>query len=643
MANSTIPVEIKFGGVDNVSPILGNINLKLSGISQKLSNTDALAKRLTFATTISALTLVTDKLRQSAIGFNKYLTGSIDSYSNIHDNINRISLLTGEAGKTDFFDNINKKLEKTSTISKHTKSELSDLSFLISRSGEIYKDKKYFNDAFDQSVIFSDAGKNEFSSETAFQFLNSQSNIFQTRKKNISMADQDNLTLFAKDKAGMNLTDMDYFQQQVGAVMGIATNADMAKFFALEGILSRHDLKGEKGGTGARNFIEALIPTIDSNSLSEEAKKKYKDSGIALDFSNKGRNAVLAKVGITRENAFDKDGNFNIGIIGEFVKKLNSYSKKDRIPLIKQLFGKTGLAAALTLTTYHKEYEELLKTISDPKLYKTFAIDQANASRNTLSSKIKESQNAWDNFKISILDAGTGDTLSTLTDKFKDLAFSVQGLSDDSKNMIGILGVGTYGFVETCAKLMPVLVTIKLLKDGIKSLTVLTTVWNFVTSLNPLVWIIGAAALAVGALGFAIYQVSNNYDDFSKNIEETNKKILPKFVTDIIYPDEKQKQFDALYTPEQKQDLYKKNMMQSQFGNSVVPTQENLADLINKKKKDKHEQSLADIFNNYNQNKNSALDINVKVDAPQGTKVIQKSKNIPPANLKLGLMGGSLQ
>ena len=628
MANNIIPVKIEFGGVDNITPILGSMNVKIQGLGKKFETLNTVAKNISFTSAITAMTVFSDKLHNLSSHIISGFNEEIESYSTVQDNLNRIHSLFGAEADWKFFKNLNKELTETSEKTRHTKAELSDLAFLIARSGDVYKNGDNFFDAFKQSILLTDAGKGEFNSETAFKFLNSQSNIFQTKKNNIKLSDQVNQSLLAKDLAGMDLVDMDYYQQQFGAMLGISSNANLANFLALEGLLTKHDLKGEKGGTAMRNIFQAFVPTIDSRMLSDDMKQKYANSGIALDFSNKGRNAILAKLGITKDTAFTKDGKLKISILDDFVNSYQKIDPKERLSYIRQIFGKQGLSAGLTLVNYLQEYKKLRDDISNPSLFNNFSNVQADSSRNTLASKITEAKNAWDNFKIGILDGTTGQALSNLVDGFKNIADNAKNMDDDTKSALGILGVGATGIFAISDKLMPVLMTIKLLKEGFTSLIALSAVWNSVLLVNPIF-------LAIAGIAAFAYLISNLIDESEKQIKIDEAKKIE---------DTDKKQFDALYTPQEKEVLFRKNMAGTIGNEEVMPTKDNLVHLLKQTKENKNQESISNIINNYNQNLNGKSNIDININGlPPGSKVIQKTQNMAPANMKLGILGGSLQ
>ncbi|MES2614575.1 MAG: phage tail tape measure protein, partial [Bdellovibrionota bacterium] len=470
--------------------------------------------------------------------------------------------------------------------------------------------------------------------------------------KNADLAKLTDQIVLARDNGTAQYQDIKEGFKYAAPTWGALTNATPADYLAFIAQLSNHGITGSTAGTALRRLPLQFVESLDKSTLMRLENGADDDLKNTLqDFKSNKQNAILKILGLNYEDISDKKTH-KIDLF-KALKQINTalpkLSQKDQTSVLSQLFGKEALSTGLTAIRF---MDEIVKTVDLVKNHSEGKAQEfANSTRNTLSSKIKESQHAWENFKISILDSGTGETLSNLTDKFKGLAGSVQGLSDTSKSMIGILGVGTYGFVEMCAKLMPVLVTLKLLKDGISSIITLTAVWNFVTALNPLVWIIGAAILALGALGYAIYDISHNYKEFGKNIEETNRRILPPFMSDKIFGNKNkqdeidEKQLDAFYTPEQKNKLKEDFSRQYFLNGSVAPNKDNLADILKNSQRKNKEQELSQILEKYNQNRlesSAKIDINVN-GLPAGSNVIQKTKNTQTPNVKLGLIGGSLQ
>ncbi|MES2615434.1 MAG: phage tail tape measure protein [Bdellovibrionota bacterium] len=645
MASQNIPVKIEFGGVDNVSPILGNITLRLSGVNKKIEKTNELAKKISFASTLTALTLVSQRLSQFSSSFNGYLTSSIDNYSNVTDNLNRVSILLEKKPSDTFLSGLKNQWRELAEVSTMSASEISDVSKDIVNSG--VRDTDTISKFINLAVLLADASKRELGATEAFSLLNEFKNSFDL--KNADLAKLTDQIVLARDNGTAQYQDIKEGFKYAAPTWGALTNATPADYLAFIAQLSNHGITGSTAGTALRRLPLQFVENLDKSTLMRLENGADDDLKNTLqDFKSNKQNAVLKILGLNYEDISDKETH-KIDLF-KALKQINTalpkLSQKDQTSVLSQLFGKEALSTGLTAIRF---MDEIVKTVDLVKNHSEGKAQEfADSTRNTLSSKIKETQHAWENFKISILDSGTGETLSNLTDKFKGLAGSVEGLSDTSKSMIGILGVGTYGFVEICAKLMPVLVTLKLLKDGLSSIITLTTVWNFVTALNPLVWIIGAAILALGALGYAIYDISHNYKEFGKNIEETNRRILPKFITDKIYGNQEQedeKQLNAFYTPEQKnklkEGLYRNNFLDG----SVTPNKDNLADILKNSQRKNKERELSQIFENYNQNRlesSAKIDINVN-GLPAGSNVIQKTKNMQTPNVKLGLIGGSLQ
>ncbi len=264
-------------------------------------------------------------------------------------------------------------------------------------------------------------------------------------------------------------------------------------------------------------------------------------------------------------------------------------------------------------------------------MYNNFSEIQAGSSRNTLAAKITEAKNSWDNFKISILDGATGEALSNLVDGFKNMADSAQNMDGGVKSAIGILGIGATGIFAISDKLMPIFVTIKLLPEVFSSLISLSSVL-YLALLPILTNPVFLALAGIGAVGYLVYKA---YDEHEKETKENEIKKQEEV---------EENQLNALYTPQEKQVMFRKNMAGIIGNDEAIPTKDNLAHILRQKKEMKSQESIANIISNYNQNLNgkSNIDINIK-NLPPGSTVVQKTQNMPPANMKVGLLGGSLQ
>ena len=86
MANNNIPVKIEFGGVDNISPVLGTITLKMGKLTTATTNLEKSVKKINFASLMTMSSQINGELQKFSSKFNGILTGSIVDSSNIEDN-----------------------------------------------------------------------------------------------------------------------------------------------------------------------------------------------------------------------------------------------------------------------------------------------------------------------------------------------------------------------------------------------------------------------------------------------------------------------------------------------------------------------------------------------------------------------------
>lgn len=642
MANNNIPVKIEFGGIDQISPVLGTINLRLGNLTKTTEKLSFSLKKITFASIMTMGTQVSSELQKFSSKFNGILSSSIDDSSNMEDNLNRVRILLDKKPSDNFLGGLKNQWKELSEISTMSSSEISDVSKDIVNSGE--HNFKAIQTLTKLSILIADASKKELSAREGFETLNEFRNTFRINSDNLkSLAD---IIVYGKDQGNANFHDILESFKYAAPVLAATTNANPAQFIALAETLSQHGITGSTMGTALRKIPIQLVPNMNKNSI-----KKLEENGLDSEAElakilDKGHNGVLQKLHLDIKNITDPNSGM-IDLIKSFQilrKNIAKYSPAEQLSLLKQLTGTEALSTGTTLVNFLDDF--ILKYNDILKNYNGKAQELANSTRQTLRSEITQTKQAWDNLKISILDSSTGDSLKAINNLMKGLADSLQVLPKPLKDFVGFIGLSAYGIVQLSSALAPVMMTlyfmantfkiiagmslftaiiseIGLVITAFKTLTSVTAIWNVLSAANPYV-------MLFMAISTAVLLVINNFDWFKEKFFQVYNFIAPK----IQFLIDKFNEFNTWFE--------KKLGIDSAHQN----TDKN-SNLVNSNEYDYRKDDFFHPekwhFPNLFKKENAQVDIKVKFEgAPQGTKVIQKTKNAPPANVKLGYLGGSL-
>ncbi len=662
MANSNIPIKIEFGGIDNVTPILGSLALKFNGITKQIETLNKTTHKLSLTADFIKLKEMTNLFRDFSSQIKGVVTSAIDDFSNIDDNIGRIGILLEKSPSDNFLGGLKKQWRDLSEISTMSASEISDVSKDVVNAGN--RNEETISKLTKLSVLVADASKREMNATESFAMLNEFKSSFNLKNEQLDeIADQ---ISFGKDHGKASFHDIHEGFKYAAPTWGALTNATPADYLAFNAVLSSHGIQGSSVGTALRRLPVQFVEKLDKKTLTALQNNADPEMQKTLeDFKTNAHNSVLKILGLKFNDISDEshkkiDILKAVGLIKKNIVKLNP---DKQIAVLQKLFGQEALSTGVTALQFMDEIERLVEEIKTKSSGK--AEDLANKTRNTLKSEIIKTKNAWENFKISILDSGTGEALKYLSKKFRDVAHDANELSASTKLTIGAVGTSAYVFSEVAEKLMPILVSIKLIKDGLKGLTILTTAWNAACALNPLVWIIGGTLVAIGALSYGIYKLTDDFDGFKKSLDETAKSTLPKFISDKIYKakelNKNESIYSSLFTNDEKQIAFSKNILDSYSGGKIfgkTPLSNDnsieankLPDILSKYKKESSAKNIASIINSYNQkslnindgtNKNGKSDITISFkNPPEGLKIVQQTKDMSPINIKIGTLGAN--
>ena len=650
MANSNIPVKIEFGGIDQISPILGSITLRMGKLTKSTEKMGLSLKKLTFASLMTMGTHINSELQKFSSKFNGILNGSIDDSSNMEDNLNRVRILLDKKPSDNFLGGLNKQWKELAEVSTMSASEISDVSKDIVNSG-VRKDST-ISEFTKLSVLLADASKRELDATGAFTLLNEFKNSFGLKEEDLAgLADK---IVFARDHGKANYEDIKEGFKYAAPTWGALTNATPSDYLAFNAELSNHGITGSVAGTALRRLPLLFTKTLDKSALLRLEKVDDPELKNTLeDFKSNKHNTVLKALGINFDSIRTEDKNSNKIDLFKALKavqlNLPKLKIEDQNAVIQQLFGQEALSTGITAIRFMDNITNIVDLVKNHSKGK--AQELADSTRNTLSSRIKEAQHAWDDFKITILDGGTAENLKSISNLLKGLGQKVESLPKPMQSFIGYIGLSTYGIVELASALAPVMMTLYFMSATFKiisgislftaiiseiglvigffrTLTSVTAIWNAISAANPYVFLF----MAISA---AVFLVINNFDWLKKTFTDVYNYISSK----IEYLLNKLKELSlwidkklGIESSDEKNNVYS-NKPQTNGGYDWRED-----DFFKPEKW--HWPNLN--FSN-NENKSSSHELIVKFDnAPAGTKVIQKTKNTPPANVKLGFNGGNI-
>ncbi|MBX9838436.1 MAG: phage tail tape measure protein [Silvanigrellaceae bacterium] len=660
--NSNIPVKIEFGGIDNVSTVLGNITLKLGGLNTKLDKTNELVNKTKFYAKISAFNSIIQNATHTADNVSNSIKSIIHDTSNIEDNINRLGILLNKKGDTKFFDEQKKQWRELSVISSHTQSEISDVAKEIVNSG--VHNEEDLNALTNLSLKLADASKNDLTSLEAFTTINEFKNTYKIKAEDLSLLTDK--IVYGKDQGTAGFHDILEGFKYASPVLSAVTNGSPDEFLALNAVLANHGIKGSNLGTALRRFPVQLVPKINSKFLKNIEATDGKEVSDIIKGMSGGHNNLLNFLGLTPDKITDEKGKIDLNKALILIKNnLEKYSITEQTGLIKQLFGQEAISAGITLKEFLNDYFEKLNKIKNESLGK--ADELSDSTRNTLEAKIKETKNAWDNFKISILQSGLDQTLNSYTDCFKDMLVYLNDMPPIFKQTLGITGLIGYGFIEVNAKLLPIILNLYLIhglvtsasfiaafgtiRTTIYGIAAATSAWTAATLANPMTWIAAGIAVGFGLLILYIDRIILHWDylkDKSKESIDFMRDYFKKFCDDITLffskPEEAIKNLSKHFK-EYLGFVYHSNVKTLK---TITGIDE---DPILEKQKTTREakEMLADrnrinwtvpdyLMNKSGKQAKSEINLNIN-NAPEGSKIIQKAQGMPPVNIKMGVLG----
>jgi len=639
MSSKNIPVKIEFGGVDNITPVLGSINLRISDMTKKFDVLNQTTKKIDFKSRLMSGVLIAQNMRQFTSGMRQAATSSIQDMSNIEDNINRLGILMHKEGDTKFFESQKKQWRELSQVSRYTQSEISDVAKEIANSG--VHDEDFMRKLTDLSIKLADASKNELSAVEAFQTLNEFKNTFKIKAHDLgTLTDK---IVYGKDQGTASYHDILEGFKYAAPVVSSVTNAKTDEFMALNAVLANHGIKGSVLGTALRRLPIQLMPSLDKKFLSQMELENGKEVTDIIKGMSGGHNELLKMLHLTPDKIQSEDGKIDLNkALIQMKSSVEKYTPSEQATIMKQLFGQEAISTGMTLKNFLDDYFNILEKVKTQSSGKSDLL--ANSTRNTLASKIEQSKNAWQNFKISVMDAELNDFLKGVLDQFKGLLVSLNALSPSTKSFIGGLGLLGYGMTELSAKIMPLMLNLYLMYAfftssaflaglnavtlGIRALSV--SLLSFAA--NPYVWLIAGILVALAAIGYGIYKIYENWE----KIKDSFQNGFEKFVSFISKPIERLKEFIGLVEKINIGDPFDK------LKNGVSKSWEAIKHKVEIDTKEvKISDRVSGVAKENRENKGSA-DITLSFNnLPQGTSIIQKTKNMNPVNLSVGKLGAS--
>jgi TP901 family phage tail tape measure protein len=660
--SKNIPVKIEFGGVDNVSPIFGTINLRLGNLNKQMQKTNEIAEKINFKAKIIAIDAIVKNLKQYSDAMSASAKSTIHDISNIEDNVNRLGILLHRKGDTKFFDDQKKQWRELSEISTHTQSEISDVAKEIVNAG--VHSEKDLNALTNLSLKLADASKNDLSSLEAFTTINEFKNTYKIKAEDLPILTDK--IVYGKDQGTASYHDILEGFKYAAPVLSAVTNAKPDEFLALNAVLANHGIKGSNLGTALRRLPVQLIPKMNAKFLKKLEKSDGKNVADIVKGMSGGHNQLLKMLGLTADKITDKEtGKIDMSKALILIRdNLKKYTPLEQTGLVKQLFGQEAISTGMTLKEFLNDYFEKLEKIKNKSVGK--ADELSKSTRNTLESKLTQTKNAWDNFKISVMQSGVDKRIGWLADHFKKMLQYLDEIDPKFKRIIGATALIGYGFIEVNAKLMPLLLNLYIIHGLLTSAKVITYLglirnlikavamasWSWAASIltNPLTWIILGIIAAFTALIFTFRSIILHWNYLkiqSKKDMDFIRDYVKKFTDDLAgffeHPiDAMKKLFNHLKE-------FGKYGLKSNIKILKVLTGIDEDDTHDDERIIKEEETakagknffVPDYMLRAGIPGKSEINLNIN-NAPEGSKVIQKTKDMPPIKIQLGQMGAAL-
>lgn len=277
---------------------------------------------------------------------------------------------------------------------------------------------------------------------------------------------------------------------------GVLAGASLETVAAMAGTMADAGIKADLAGTAIKNFFLQL-----SNPKGATAKT-IKALGLRLT---------------------DKKGSLKDipDLIDEINKKTAKLSKTGRQKAFENLFGREGLSGNAKLITMGGEaFRKLRKDLENANGY---GKELANTMRNTLRGSVNSLTSSIENMSIELFNTTEG----PLKEVIDGMTKWVRANGKIMAQKFGQFLIDTYHWLEKWSTAIKWVLGIV---AALWSLSVVLKLINLLMMTNPIVLIITAIVVAVGALVYAIYSYRKEIVQFFKDMWAGVQKFKKEFI-----------------------------------------------------------------------------------------------------------------
>ncbi|MBQ8507222.1 MAG: phage tail tape measure protein [Clostridia bacterium] len=273
------------------------------------------------------------------------------------------------------------------------------------------------------------------------------------------------------------------------------------------------DMQGTQGGTALRNFALSLIApagqgkevlaALENFGMTQAELQEYMEDE---DIEVTAAAAAIEELGL---QVFDAEGNLRsmYDILVDLDKALDDLDDSERIPVLREIFGRRGYATAENLMATLPDYWGIYNQIADSE---GAAMERSAITQGGVGGALREFSAAYEEFKTSI-----GEQISPEATAGIDL---VRGLMTDISNMDEAALAALVGGMEGIAAVGPGLM---IAGGGMRLLGNI-----FGTKGGKIAGAIAVAAIGIGALASGLEKVAElNFEEKFGDMELNHEAI----------------------------------------------------------------------------------------------------------------------
>ena len=507
MPRKDFPVEFKLRAVDNISKTLNRVNSNtktLTGSTRRLSNSFAMAQERTRRFR-SSLSKMGGAVKRAGSFMNTRMTlpilgagaAVIKTAADFESSMNKVQALTRATGEE--FQSMRDLAKELGSSTKFSASEAADAMGFLGMAG--FKTKEILQAT---PGLLNLAAASNIELARAADIASNVMGAF-----NIDASETGRVADVLSAVTASANVDMEMIAETMKFAGPVAKQfgASLEDTAAAAGLLGNLGIQGTNAGTALKNaFLGLAAPT-------STAAKMLKQAGVA----------VTTPAGNMRRFA---------DIMADLGGKLGDLPQKARLTILKELFGKIGIAGGAALQEFGrtgelKKFSEAMKDV-DGNAERMATTMNKGAKGGMIAFK-----SALEGLAIEIGDSGL---LGQFTRVIGKVTEWTRSLSQTDKKVLAT-AVMVAGFaaalgpvlsvIGSVITIMPALISgFALLKVG-----VLAAVGAFSAAALPIMAIVGGIAL-VGAGAYLIYK---NWEPITKWFSETWDKINGKISTFVNY------------------------------------------------------------------------------------------------------------